>query len=385
MADESVNTALAVTKDDMSALTPAQRALIATRKNANIVAAQMAGTNWGKGLDVATQRAVSDWGLRTGIDVATEIYVLGGNIYLNAQMYINRGIDLIMRGILLDYNQRFIHEDPHLELIAKEVLPSNASDAERAELAAAQADARREIRQRRLLRIKHSVPDDAKIKCVVLTEIVLAAMPHTPFYGLKWTPHSNAQHNDPIGTHYPQETALTRSARRAWKQVVRQIPEIQRFIIGAEDDAAANVNDLLKAHHERSLGSGEGPKQLTEGTIDEAAIRSRGRMVPVPDYVTSDPGPIPRAATNAAKMASPYDPTQLVTPGTESIVTPLDDAPPEPVGPVTETLFGTDEVMEPTAEEREIMRKKQEAEEIEEDDRRTLAADAERERRRAAR
>lgn len=108
-------------------------------------------------------------------------------------------------------------------------------------------------------------------------------------------------------------------------------------------------------------------------------------MVPVPDYVTSDPGPIPRAATNAAKMASPYDPTQLVTPGTESIVTPLDDAPPEPVGPVTETLFGTDEVMEPTAEEREIMRKKQEAEEIEEDDRRTLAADAERERRRAAR
>lgn len=376
MADDSTNTALAITKDDMAALSPAQRAQIAIRKNANIVAAQIAGTNWGKGLDVATQRAVSDWGLRTGIDVATEIFVLGGNIYLNAQMYINRGIDLIMRGILLDYNQRYLQDDSQLDMIVREVLPATASAEERADLAAAQAAARREIRERRLLRIKHGVQDDPKIKCIVLTEIVLVAMPHTPFYGLKWCPHPNAKSDDPVGTQYPQETALTRSARRAWKQIVRQVPEVQRFIIGAEEDAAANVNDLLKAHHQRALASGEEAKpQLAEGTVEEAAIRSRRGMVPVPDYVTSDPGPSPRAAANAAKMADPF-----VTPGTESIDTPFDDKTPAPAGPVATTLFGTDEVMEPTAEERAIMRAKQEAEEIAEDDRRVIAADAERER-----
>lgn len=377
MADESTNTALAITKDDMAALSPAQRAQIALRKNANIVAAQIAGTNWGKGLDVATQRAVSDWGLRTGIDVATEIFVLGGNIYLNAQLYINRGIDLIMRGILLDYNQRFIQDDEQLDFIVREVLPATASAEERADLAIAQAAARREVRERRLLRIKHGAPHKPEIKAIVLTEIVLAAMPHTPFYGLKWCPHPNAKSDDPVGTQYPQESALTRSARRAWKQVVRQIPEVQRFIIGAEEDAAANVNDLLKAHHERNLAAGEGPKQLTEGTVEEAAIRSRRGMVPVPDYVTSDPGPSSRAAANAAKMADPF-----VTPGTESIDTPFDDKVPAPVGPVSTTLFGTDEVMEPTTEEREIMRAKQEAEEIAEDDRRLAAADKEFDRRR---
>lgn len=379
--DESVNTALAVTKEDMSALSPAQRALIAQRKNANIVAAQIAGTNWGKGMDAATQRAVADWGTRTGIDVTTEIYVLGGSIYLNAQLYINRGIDLITRGLLLDYNQRFIHHDPQLDEIVAEVLPATASDAERAELEARQASARREIRERRELRIKHAVPNNPAIKSAVLTEIVLARMPHTPFYGVKWTPHPNAQHNDPVGTHYPQETALTRSARRAWKQIIRQVPEVQRFVIGAEDDAQANLDELLRAHAERErLAALPAPetRQLTEG-------------VAVPEYVrgaSAEPAPVlnTEQIRHASRGRDPYVP--LIP---DNSPTPFDDddpfAPDAPKGPVTETLFGTSEPMEPTAEEKAAEERRREEEKHLanlEEDRRIAAADAERERRRAS-
>lgn len=378
--DDSVNAALAVTKDDMSALSADQRALIAQRKNANVVAAQIASTNWGKGLDAATQRAIADWGNRNSVDVTTEIYVLGGSIYLNAQFYQNRAIDLMTRGKVTGYKQRFIQHDPRLEDVLREVLPATASDEERRELAVAQGEARREIRSRRALRIMHGVPDDEKIKAAVLTEVRLASHPDVPIYGVKWCPHPNSKHNDPVGTDYPQETALTRSARRAWKQVARQVQEIRWAVEGAEDDETANVSELLTAHAERERQAAITPapeaRQITGG-------------VPVPEYVRSAEGDAalvmnPEQIRDASRARDPYVP--LVP---NNSPTPFDDdpfAPDAPKGPVTETLFGTREPMELTADEKaEEERKRLEAETRANiaEDQRIAAADAEHERRRA--
>jgi hypothetical protein len=379
--DDSVNTALAVTKDDMSALSTDQRALIAQRKNANIVAAQIASTNWGKGLDAPTQRAIADWGNRNSVDVTTEIYVLGGSIYLNAQFYQNRAIDLMARGKVVDYKQRFIQHDPRLEDILREVLPATASDAERAELANAQAEARREIRSRRALRIMHGVPDDEKIKAAVLTEVRLASHPDTPIYGVKWTPHPTSKHNDPVGTDFPQETALTRSARRAWKQVARQVQEIKWAVEGAEEDENANLSELLAAHAERERQAALAPapesRQLTEGVAVAEYVRSEtGEAVPV---MNSD------QIRHASRMRDPYVP--LIP---DNSPTSFDDdpfAPDVPKGPVTETLFGTSEPMELTAAEKAEQERQREEAEREanlEEDRRIAAEDEERAKRRRA-
>jgi hypothetical protein len=337
---DDLKTALAVTKEDMAALSTEQRAMIAQRKNANIVAAQLAGLNWGKELDSATNRAVADWGQRHGVDVTTEIHVLGGNIYLNAQFYLNRLIDLVRAGQVLDFQQWFVQDDPRLAEALNEVVPATAGEAERLELEESKARIRKEIRFRREMRIKYSVPDTAT--AAVVTEVRLVKMPHVPFMGIKWAPHPNSRSADPVGKDYPQETALTRSARRALKQIVRHIPEVAKWLEGAEEDAIATVDKAIAENVERNqrknLGTGE-PRQLGAG----APGTFTPKAVPEPDYITSEdvvpPAKGKQAGGPVAVEAPGADPYADPTEGFKTLVIDRD-------------LFGKVSVIEPTAEEK---------------------------------
>lgn len=284
---------LAVTKQDTAALSEVQRQEIALRKNANIVTAQLAGTNWGKGLDEPTRRAVADWGGRNGIDVTTEIFVLGGNIYLNAQFYQNRLVGLLHRGLILDYRQEFIQADPRLQVIVDEPIDTKLPP-ELVKIAEAdRAEAFAEIRRRRRLRIEHGAPDKAPSGvenfAIGLTTIVLAAMPHTPIRGVKWAPHDKS---DPVGTNYPQETALTRSSRRALKQCVTHIPELARWVDGSAEDAIANVAEQLRANEQRL--ETEKRAQLTAGAGEpgQRSVAQADYLNTRKDDITEIRGPV---------------------------------------------------------------------------------------------
>lgn len=289
---------LAVTKDDLAALTDAQRQEIALRKNANIVTAQLAGTNWGKGLDDPTRRAVADWGKRNGIDVTTEIFVLGGNIYLNAQFYLNRLVGLLHRGLIRDYKQELIQHDERLDQIVGELIDPNWPADLKAIAEKDRAEAFAEIRRRRRLRIEHGAPEKSALQgngppqpfAIGLTTIWLAALPDTPIRGVKWAPH-DAQ--DPVGKNYPQETALTRSARRALKQCVTHIPELARWVDGSEEDAAHSVSVALREHEQR---------RVTEDTTRTAL--PPGQPVAQADYLSS-------GAASSATRPHAEDVTQI--------------------------------------------------------------------------
>jgi hypothetical protein len=149
------------------------------------------------------------------------------------------------------------------------------------------------------------------------------------------------------------------------------VPEMQRFVIGADDDAQETVVSVLESHRERErVAAEQSHRQLTAGPIAQAEyVRApAGERVPL---MTKDQ--VAKAATS---------PDVYVTPGTDTIPTPFDDedpfdkAPPAAAaGPATETLFGTTEPMEPTAEEKARDDADEEAR-IREDDRRLLEDEA---------
>lgn len=312
---------LAVTKADLSALTDDQRSAIAQRKNANIVTAQMSAQNWGKGLDEPTRRAVADWGARNGIDPTTEIFVLGGSIYLNAQFYINRLVGLLHRGLILDYRQELIQHDPRLQAIVDETidpkLPADLKEIAEED----RRDAFREIRRRRRLRIEHGAPEkstlqgnDADKFAIGLTTIVLAAMPETPIKGVKWAPHDAS---DPVGKNYPQETALTRSARRALKQCVTHIPELARWVDGSAEDAVATVAVALREHEQKrvetekrtAIAAGAEPGKKPVATADYLHTRhpEDGTRIDGPVAVTPAPVEAPKHPSDRAWVAGDTD------------------------------------------------------------------------------
>jgi hypothetical protein len=286
------------TKEALAAFTPEQRAEIMLRRQANLVTAQIASTNWGKGMDPDTAKAVSDWGQRNGIDVTKEIFILGGNIYLNAEFYLARLATLIERGRVLDWRQSFVNIDPRLD---------ENDPIDRAEIA-----------RRRNARVRFNIPDEAT--AAVVTELELVSMPGVPIVGVKWAPRSTS---DPIGKAFPQETALTRSARRCLKQAVRYLPEIARYVEGAEEDAAATVQATLEQAARRRHAIAEaGAKQLSAGPV----------AVPQAEYAAGDMAAAAPAtnAGRAAAEADPYRPEPPTAPAPE----PATEAAPAPSAPV---------------------------------------------------
>lgn len=179
------------------------------RKAMNIVAAKIAGLSWGENLDLEARRALAEYGRQKGIDVTTEIYILGNRIYKNAEYYINRAQPYVRAGVLsLDYE--YINHDKRLDELAK------STDIEVA------ANAKREIQRRLQLRIDYNVPEGAQSAALATVHILKFG---TKFRAAKWC-GNGVNKGDPVGNEKPEATSVTRALRKVIKTAAGYEPQI---------------------------------------------------------------------------------------------------------------------------------------------------------------
>lgn len=222
-------------------LPPALRASLHAAKVANAMNAEIAKLSWGKSLDSTTAGAIAEWGRTYGVDVITEMDILGNRPYLNSKFYLRKLAALIERGIVEYAVADHIEVDHRLEALA----------------ASGNAEAVAERDRRTFERIRHSVGDDA-ISAVVF-RVKLRSMDQE-VVGCKRVARSD---KDPVGAAFPVETAESRAARRCIRLLVGHVPELDREITrieGAAVDVEAWVErdktkvDALVAEHRKQLG-----------------------------------------------------------------------------------------------------------------------------------
>lgn len=254
-ATKPEGTAVATTKPALPA--DVQRALD-ERKTRNIVAAKIAGMSWGGALDLEARRALADWGQQHGVDVTTEIHILGNRIYKNADYYINRAQKYVRAG-LIAYSYRYINVDKRLEDMAKR----------------GDAGAQKEIDERQMLRIQFNAPEGAHS---IALFVVRFPQSGESFAAVKWC-GGGVRKGDPVGDGNPEATSMTRAARKALKMAVGYEPEIAIAFGEEDDDAIADVEAVIHrsqseqkaltesvlAGQRHALRNIENEPQLTEG------------------------------------------------------------------------------------------------------------------------
>lgn len=205
----------------MGSLPDSVKQALILRRQQNIVTAQIAGTNWGKGLDQDTRRAIAEWSARVGIDPATELNVLGGNFYKNAYYYLRRLSEFVERRIVI-----YAYAD-HVEVDSRLVTMTQRTDVP--ELA---AEARKEIDRRTMMRIQYNIPDPAKGATVF--HLKLTNTPYE-FTAAKWCGGGTRQ-KDPVGDEFPVETSETRAIRRTMRLVATHNPQFRALVEPNDDD-----------------------------------------------------------------------------------------------------------------------------------------------------
>lgn len=266
-APEQPGTAVARQRS-VGALPPAIQQAIELRKAQNAVASEIASLNWGKLLDHKTRAAVADWGQRFAVDVTTEIDVLGQNIYLNARFYLRRLGQMVSAGLVEYAVADHIEVDPRLDQIG----PGGEGE-----------------KMRRLMeRIKHQVPD--KAVSAVAFRVKLRSM-EKEVVGVKWT---GGREKDPVGNAFPVETAESRAARRAMRQIASHVPEV-----------AAEVEALELSAESVSEAIGDGKARVAE---HEARTLPAPRA-PIPPALPMDPYAlgVETHRTGAAQPALPLN------------------------------------------------------------------------------
>lgn len=238
-------------------LPPEIQQAIELRKAKNLVAAQIAALSWGEKLDTDTRRAVADWGLTFRVDATTEIHILGGRVYLNAQFYLRRLGELIAADLVEYAVADHVEDDPRLAKLGAE----------------GEGESSRRLRER----LKHGIPD----ACVSATvfRVKLRSM-EQEVSGAKWcgTGKKNKHGNiaDPIGEEFPVETSESRAARRAMRLLVSHIPkEIQSEIAAVEASAEmmtariVDARERSKARDAAYLASERPAGMIASGTPDD--------------------------------------------------------------------------------------------------------------------
>lgn len=212
------------------------------RKLSNQIAGKLAEQNWGKSLDLETRRAVADWGRQYGVDVTTEIHVLGGNIYLNAVYYLRRLAGLIEQGLIEYAYADHIEADDRLQQLGDEGV----------------GEGNRRLRER----IMHAVPDKAA------SAVVFRIKPRNmdrEITGTKWCGNGTRK-NDPVGDQFPVESAESRAARRAMRHLAGHMPaEVHSQFVAVEDSAeqlGERVEDARREFKEREKQIAIVPKPL---------------------------------------------------------------------------------------------------------------------------
>lgn len=140
---------------------------------------ELAQSSWGKEISVSARAAVVRYCLEIGADPLRHVFVLGGNVYLNAEFY--RELVAANPKFLRD-EVDFIHDDTR---------------------------ATKEERERRAqLRVEYAVPENAPGAAIV----TLHYAGRGPFIGCNW---AGAKEKDPVGKAEPTKSAQSRAYRKA--------------------------------------------------------------------------------------------------------------------------------------------------------------------------
>jgi hypothetical protein len=143
------------------------------------VAVAIAEQSWGREISPVARAAVARYCLEIGADPVRHVFVLAGNIYLNAAFW----MDLVAANPKFRRDEvDFIHDD------------ERANSDERA--------------RRKALRVTYAVPEGAPGVAVV----TLHYEGRGPFIGVNW---AGARTNDPVGKAEPTKTAQSRAYRKA--------------------------------------------------------------------------------------------------------------------------------------------------------------------------
>lgn len=184
-------------------LAPEQQSKVDEIRARNQMVAAIRGTLWGNNLSQEVQRSVAEYCRQNNLDAVRHVEVLGGRIYLTAELYDEKGAPLIRSGEVVPDEPEYINADPRLEALAK------TGD----EWAATE-----EMRRLRL-RIQYAVPEAAKAAVVQRFRIPASG---AVIIGVNWC--GGTGRRDPVGDAEPAKTAQTRARRRAWKQIADIIP-----------------------------------------------------------------------------------------------------------------------------------------------------------------
>jgi hypothetical protein len=277
------------------------------KRQRNIVTAQIAETNWGKGLDLETRRAVADWAQAVGIDPATELNVLGGNFYKNAYYYLRRQAELLEAGIIEYAYAEHVELSPDLLEMAKRHDEHGAW-------------AQEELTRRARQRILYNIP--AKAESSVVWHVKVRGVP-VEFTAAKWC-GGGTRKKDPVGDEFPVETSETRAARRTMRLLADwrpSDPRLRAMLRDASDDDQINEDiggklreGLLRARQdaERTIENlrGRPIMQLKEGSPYEGvqpAKRPEGQPVAVVEAPAANSDRGPKGERPGEQTAPPAD------------------------------------------------------------------------------
>lgn len=241
---------------------------------------------WGKNLSDTSIRALITWGKAWDVDVATEVDILGGNIYRNANYYLRKLAEMVDLE-LVDYAVAdYVHVDERL----------TAQNTQAATL---------EIGRRLDERIKYGLRDESVAVCIFRIKLHALSEEMVGFAECGWKGTGRKPGKpDPVGEAEPVKTAATRATRRAMRQIVTHIPAF---------DAKE------KALDEASKSIGVQLGQEIHDTKEE--IKQRNEKVPVPSSI--DP------STGQPFGSLRRTPPPVVAPVAASAVVPPSPPPPE--------------------------------------------------------
>jgi hypothetical protein len=245
---------------------------VAENKARNAVVAAIRGTQWGRDTTPDMARAVAQYCRENNLDPVRHVEILGGRIYLTAELYDEKGAALVRAGIVQPAEPDFIHADSRLDTLAA------AGDEW------AVAESTRRIRER----IKHGVPEKASAAVVQRFKIEGGAT----ILGVNWA--GGTGRRDPVGDAEPTKTALTRARRRAWKQIADIIPGYADAIrpieasarMASEElpveviDAPRPVKALAAAPADDPYASEPAPSRVpvAPGSVDDGPDVDRGEF-----------------------------------------------------------------------------------------------------------
>jgi hypothetical protein len=308
-------------------LPPQAVALIEERKAVNTMARAIMNLSWGRQLDEIAAKSIAEYARRYGMDPARHLDLLGGKLYPNAQYYIEQGAKLMQAGVVSSVRQQHIEADVRLaarytnlrEWEAEAKKEGRTDDA--AEYARQARETRAEILDRERLRIRFNVPE--KAAAAVVTWITLPGMAE-PIAGCNWA-GGGVKQRDPVGDAEPSKTAESRSARRAWRQLVQVCPEMTDRIATVDEDGKHVTAVIAESRQRFEVQEANAPRLTSTSEVGERLLQAGdtgyGDDITGTAPVVLDPNADPydlndaEPASRAGAPASPLEPEQTTRPG----------------------------------------------------------------------